>query len=116
MQKFIKTLIIISTVSALSAQAENNLTAKFGYSSSDPVQTTYANFEGIAKQACKLNRSEVAEMHTRSRMEKLCESELMDNAVAATRLQGLAAYHAQMTDSRVAAAFPLEDGQVLSAR
>jgi len=116
MQNLIKTLIVLSTVSALSAQAESDLTAKFAYSSSDSVETTYANFEGIAQKACKINRSEVAEMHTRTRMERACRAELMDNAVAATQLEGLVAYHAQKTDSRIAVAFPVEDRQVLSAR
>lgn len=116
MQKLIKTLIILSTLSALSAQAEDDLTAKFDYSSSDSIETTYANFEGIAQKACKINRSEVAEMHTRSRMEKACRAELMDNAVAATQLEGLVAYHERMTDSRVAAIIAPGDTQVVSAR
>ena len=116
MQKLIKTLIIISTVSALSAQAEDDLTAKFSYSPSDSIETTYANFEGTAKKACKIKRSEVAEMHTRSKMERDCRAELIDNAVAATPLQGLAAYHEQMTNSRIAAVFAVEDTQVVSAR
>ena len=116
MQKLIKTLIFIGTVSALSAQAEDNLTAKFSYSPSDSIETTYAKFEGTAKKACKIKRSKVAEMHTRSRMESDCRAELIDNAVASTPLHGLAAYHEQMTNSRVAAAYAVEDTQLVSAR
>lgn len=116
MQKLIKTLIIIGTVSALSAQAEDDLTAKFSYSPSDSIETTYANFVDTAKKACKISRSEMADMYTRLKLERDCRTELTDNAVAATPLQGLAAYHAQMTDSRVAAVFTVEDNTVASAR
>jgi len=116
MKNLIKTLIVLSTVSALSAQAENDLAAKFAYSASDPVETTYANFAATAEKACKINRAEVAELYTRSRMEKACRTELMNKAVAASQLQGLAAYHAQMMGSRLAVVLPLEQGQALSAR
>lgn len=116
MQKLIKTLIIISAISALSAQAEDDISAKFGYSSADSIEITYEKFRGTAKKACQIKRSEVAEMHTRSRMERQCRANLMDSAVAATKLQGLAAYHAQMTNSRVAGVLPLEDAQVASVK
>jgi len=103
MQKFMKNLITvsaistISAVSAVSALADSDFSAKFGYSPADPVETTYARFEGIAKASCKLSRAEVADLGTRVRMEKACRTELINDAVKATNFQPLATYHAQMT-------------------
>ena len=102
-QKLTPTLIAISVaigaagVSSSAALANDDVTAKFAYTNSAPVELTYKQFEAIAKNVCEIRRVDLARFSTRTKMEQTCSKELLNNAVKATQQQELVNYHAQMT-------------------
>lgn len=79
------------------ASADSDFTARFDYSADAPVAQTYARFEETAHEACKLDRVKAGGIAMKLKMEKACESKLLADAVAETRIPALIAYHDEQT-------------------
>lgn len=92
-----KTRALVSAAAFLAiagtAAAQENFTASFDYSPTAPVSQTYAAFQDTATQLCKIDRRDVASLGVRTRMQAACTKQLVADAVAATRMTALIAYH-----------------------
>ncbi|MEM7492990.1 MAG: hypothetical protein AAF296_06370 [Pseudomonadota bacterium] len=97
MTKTIKALIAGSamTLALGSASADNTFTADFTFSPTAPVEITYERFEDIAEQACKADASELRGVGVRMKIEDTCRAQLLEDAVKASKLRTLIAYHQQ---------------------
>lgn len=97
MTKIITTLIAGAAFVAIAgtASAENGFTAKFVYSPSASVDVTYAQFQKTAKQTCKISRMDAGGIAMKMKIERACYTRLVSDAVEATQLETLIAYHEQ---------------------
>lgn len=97
MTKTIKAFIAGSamTLALGSANADNTFTADFTFSPKAPVEATYERFEDIAEQACKEDTSDIRGIGVRMKIKKTCRIQLLSDAVKATKLKNLIAYHQQ---------------------
>ncbi|KCZ60617.1 hypothetical protein [Hyphomonas chukchiensis] len=95
MPSLFKTLIAASALVALTgaASADETFIADFEFTPDAPVDVTYANFEKTAKKACRVESRMVGGIAARVQIEKLCREHLMTDAVAATKMDALIAYH-----------------------
>jgi hypothetical protein len=93
----IKALIAGSamTLALGSATADNTFTADFTFSPTAPVEVTYERFEDIAEQACHVDSSDIRGVGVRMKVENTCRVQLLDDAVKASELRNLIAYHQQ---------------------
>lgn len=79
------------------ATAEDNFSAEFSFSPTAPVEVTYAQFEATAKRACRISFRRAGGLAMKSRIENACTENLVRDAVNATGLVSLIAYHGQNT-------------------
>ncbi len=100
MTNFITHFIAVSTMVALAgaASAETTAPAEFTYTPTAPVETTYAAFETTAKKACRINVSDAGSLRMKTRIESTCRTQLLADAIKATNLQPLIAYHTERTN------------------
>ena len=76
----------------------DSFTAKFNYNPSDSVEAIYASIEKTAKKACRVNPREVGGVALKMKIEASCTAQLVKDAVAATEMETLIAYHEQLTE------------------
>jgi hypothetical protein len=95
MSNLFKALVAASALVALSgaAAADEQVSADFTFTPGTPVDVTYASFEKTAKVACRVEMRIAGGMSAKMKIEKACRDELMGNAVAATKMEALIAYH-----------------------
>lgn len=101
MNRIQTTLITTLALSALSgaAVADDKFDATFAYAPTAPVAETYAHFERTAKRACKVDYREAGGLRHQGKIEHLCTTQLVADAVAATQFAPLIAYHQQHINS-----------------
>lgn len=95
MPSLFKAFVVASALAALTgaAAADDTFTADFAYAADAPVDVTYANFEKTVKKACRVEPRMVGGVAARVEIEKACRDTLMTDAVAATKMPALIAYH-----------------------
>jgi len=100
MFNFSKTLIAASALIATAgtASASGNFTAKFNYDASAPIEVTYASFEQTAKKACRISVRKAGGIAAKTKFEASCRAQLVSDAVEATKMDTLIAYHEQLTE------------------
>lgn len=90
----------IATATALAADATvpaKTFEVEFNFTRTAPVATTYAEFERVARNACRGNqRTGVLRSYLAA---ERCETELLDKAVRETGLPSLIDYHTSLTGS-----------------
>lgn len=96
-----KTTALIAAVSALgfvgTAHADPGFSARFDYNADAPLSETYARFEKTARSACKVDRVKAGGVAMKAKIEQLCTTQLVTEAVAATEIAALIAYHEAQT-------------------
>lgn len=99
MTKLLKTLLTgaVLIAGAGVASADDSFTAKFDYAPSAPVHVTYSKFKKTARKACKISRRKAGGIAMKMKIEARCKTQLVDNAVRATGMVTLIAYHEQRT-------------------
>ncbi|MGB3626604.1 MAG: hypothetical protein WA989_12295 [Henriciella sp.] len=104
MTLLIKTLVAGAALAtaAATASAQSEFTARFDYSPDASIEVTYADFERTARKACSTGR-ETGTMARRAILERSCVSKLMDDAVEATNLRQLQAFHDTIKGDQVTA-------------
>lgn len=95
MSNFYKAIVAASALVALTgvASADETFVAGFEFSPDAPIDVTYANFQKTAKKACRVESRMVGGMAARVKIEKDCRDHLMTDAVAATKMETLIAFH-----------------------
>ena len=101
MTNIFKTLITGSAFIALSgtAFADEPTSTTFAYDASAPVQVTYERFREIAEEACEISMLDAGGLVAKTRIEKKCRDEMVDEAVKATHISVLIAYHKQQIEA-----------------
>lgn len=104
MTTFTKTLIAAGAmlVCVGSASADNTFVADFTYTPTDSVEVIHATFERTAKKACRISRNEAGGISIKAKIEADCRRQLLNDAIAATKLEALIAYHARKTNPATA--------------
>ena len=87
------TLMAASTaLTAQASTAERQFQVEFQFSRTQPAEQVYANFQEVAENACKLNgRITVARFP--ARVIRICEQNLLDNAVMKSNFPALIDLH-----------------------
>ncbi len=103
MTNIIKIFITCSAILTLSgtAFADDSILTRFTYDASAPVEQTYARFQKTAERDCNIRLRAAGGLVMKTRVEKKCRAQLIANAVKATKIKTLIAYHSQLTKSHV---------------
>jgi len=97
-QSLISTFALLSIATTAQAGEETFDTA-FSFNSVATIETNYANFEKTAKAACRAEIKRVERLHGRmpltdtARFDRTCQKQLLNRAVAQTKVNVLIAYH-----------------------
>ena len=102
MTNTLKTLIAASALLAISgtAFADQPVSTSFTYDASAPVDVTYERFQKIAEKACEISLRDAGGLVVKTRMQNKCRSEMVDEAVQATKTNVLIAYHKQQVKAK----------------
>ena len=101
MTKLFKALIAGTALLALSGTAfagepaPTTFMTTFKYDAVAPMVVTYVRFQKTAKRACKVNHRTAGGLAAKARFERKCQAQLVGDAVKATKLRTLIAYHNQ---------------------